>query len=399
MNSNTSSYGPPKPRRLRWIVSIIVLALVFGAGGFWAMKNKKSTAVAEAKPADKPLVMELAANDVATVVSRELRASLSLSGTLMPLNQTTVKSKVAAEVREILVQEGNKISKGQIIARLDVADLRARLASQQASVDEVRARVSLAEKNRETNLALLKQNFISQNAFDSIASNVDVSQASLRAAQAQLEIAKRAMDDAVVRAPMDGIVSKRFVQPGEKINFDSPIATLVDLARLELEAPVPASEIPRVKIGQEVAFNVDGFNGRNFIGEVERINPAAESGSRSIIVYVAVNNTDNALKGGMFAKGNITIDKTAAVPLVPLSALRQEKDHIVVHQIVDGKIVAQPVTLGLRNEDEGVAEIKSGLAEGAQIIAVKLDSVKVGTAVTTAKTAMDAETKPAAMKN
>jgi membrane fusion protein, multidrug efflux system len=372
---------PARSSFFRWLIPLLLLAIILAGGTAWAVKNKNKGALAAAKPAEKPLVMELAPRDVATIVNKELRTNLSLSGTLMPLNQTTVKSKVAAEVRQISVQEGDKVTRGQIIAQLDVADLKARLASQQATLDEARARLALAEKNRETNRALLNQNFISQNAFDGIASSADVGQASVRAAEAQWQIARRAMDDAVVRSPMDGIISKRFVQPGEKINFDAPLAAIVSLNQMELEAPVPANEIPRIKAGQTVDFNVDGFNGRAFAGKVARINPSAESGSRSIMVYVSVDNADNALKGGMFAKGTITLEKSAAVPVAPISALREEKGQTVLHQIVDGKIVAQPVTLGLRNEDEGVVEIKSGAVEGAVVIAAKLDTLKPGAMV------------------
>jgi membrane fusion protein, multidrug efflux system len=389
----------PAPSRL-WQVLIPVVLVLLAVGGGVLYKNKMA-AQAEAKPVEKPTVYELAASDIATVTSRELRTNLPLSGTLMPLNQTTVKSKVAAEVRQISVKEGDKVARGQIIAQLDVADLQARLASQQASLDEARARLALAEKNRETNLALLKQNFISQNAYDGIASSADVGQASVRAAEAQWQIARRAMDDAVVRSPMDGIISKRFVQPGEKINFDSPLAAIVSLNQMELEAPVPASEIPLMRAGQIVHFNVDGFSGRAFTGKVARINPSAENGSRSIMVYISVDNADNALKGGMFAKGNITLEKSAAVPVVPLGALLDDKGQTVVHQIVDGKIVAQPVSVGVRNEDEGVAEIKSGASEGAIVIAVKLDAIKPGAQVTLPKAAaaISGDKNPVAKSN
>lgn len=371
--SNTS-----RSRSFRWLIPLVLIGLILAGSTAWMMNNKNKSAEAAAKPSEKPTVYELAQSDIATVIKKELRTNLSLSGTLMPLNQTTVKSKVAAEVRQITVQEGDKVTRGQIIAQLDVADLKARLAAQQASLDEARARLALAEKNRQTNLALLNQNFISQNAYDGIASSADVGQASVRAAEAQWQIAKRAMDDAVVHSPMDGIISKRFVQPGEKINFDTPVAAIVSLNQMELESPVPASEIPRIKAGQIVNFNVDGFNGRAFVGKVARINPSAENGSRSIMVYVSVDNTDNALKGGMFAKGTITLEKSAAVPVVPLSALREEKGQSLVHQVVDGKIVAQAVVVGVRNEDENVAEIKSGVTEGAVVIAVKLDTIKPG---------------------
>ncbi len=387
-----------RSRSFRWLIPLVLIGLLAAGGAAWMMNNKNKNAVAAAKPVEKPLVYELAQKDIATVLNKELRTNLSLTGTLMPLNQTTVKSKVAAEVRQITVQEGDKVTRGQIIAQLDVADLKARLASQQATLDEARARLALAEKNRATNQALLNQNFISQNAYDGIASSADVGQASVRAAEAQWQIARRAMDDAVVRSPMDGIISKRFVQPGEKINFDAPLAAIVSLNKMELEAPVPANEIPRVKPGQVVEFNVDGFNGRAFVGKVARINPSAENGSRSIMVYVSVDNADNVLKGGMFAKGTITLEKSVAVSVAPLSALHEEKNQTVVHQIVDGKVVAQAVSLGVRNEDEGIVEIKSGVGVGAVVIATKLDSLKPGTLVSLPKTDAAANDKKADIK-
>jgi membrane fusion protein, multidrug efflux system len=387
-----------RSRSYRWLIPLVLIGFLVAGGAAWMMKSQTKNNEAEAKPTEKPLVMELASRDIATVVSKELRSNLSLSGTLTPLNQTTVKSKVAAEVRQITVQEGDKVTRGQIIAQLDVADLKARLASQQATLDEARARLALAEKNRATNQALLKQNFISQNAYDGIASSADVGQASVRAAEAQWQIARRAMDDAVVRSPMDGIISKRFVQPGEKINFDAPLAAIISLNKMELEAPVPANEIPRIKAGQLVDFNVDGFNGRTFVGKVARINPTAENGSRSIMVYVSVDNADNALKGGMFAKGNITLEKSVAVAAAPITALREEKNQTVVHQILDGKIVVQPVTLGVRNEDEGIVEIKSGVGLGAVLIAAKLDGLKPGALVSLPKTDAAANDKKSETK-
>ncbi len=388
----------PRSSSFRWVIPLVLIGLLAAGGAAWMMNNKNKTAEATAKPVEKPVVYELAQRDVATVINKELRTNLSLSGTLTPLNQTTVKSKVAAEVRQISVQEGDRVKLGQIIAQLDVADLKARLASQQATLDEARARLALAEKNRATNQALLNQNFISQNAYDGIASSADVGQASVRAAEAQWQIARRAMDDAVVRSPMDGIISKRFVQPGEKVNFDAPLASIVSLNKMELEAPVPANEIPRIKAGQTVDFNVEGFNGRSFVGKVARINPSAENGSRSIMVYVSVDNADNALKGGMFAKGTITLEKSVAVAVAPLAALLEGKNQTIVHQIVEGKIVAQAVTLGVRNEDEGIVEIKSGVDVGAVVIATKLDSLKPGALVTLPKTDAAATDKKSDVK-
>ena len=104
-------------------------------------------------------------------------------------------------------------------------------------------------------------------------------------------------------------------------------------------------------------------------------------GSRAMLVYISVDNADGALRGGMFAKGGITTDKSAVTPVVALAAVRTEKGQQVVYTIEGNKVVAQPVTLGLRNEDEGVAQVTSGLAKGASVIVAKLDGVKPGAKV------------------
>ncbi|MFC3106890.1 efflux RND transporter periplasmic adaptor subunit [Undibacterium arcticum] len=375
----------PTASRKRWRIPLAALILIGATGGGWMMMHAKKSAAkeqAEAKSGDRqPTVFELAAGDVATIDARELRVTLPVSGSLLPLMQTTVKAKVAAEVRETLVQEGMKVTRGQIIARLDSADLRARVATQQAALDEATAKLSLASKNNDTNQSLLKQNYISQNAVDTAHNSVELARASLKSTSSQLEIAQRALDDAVIRAPIDGIVSKRHLQTGDKASPDSALFSIVNLAQLTLEAQVPASEIPRIRPGQDVGFHVDGFAGRQFSGKVARINPTTEAGSRAMLVYVSVPNADGALRGGMFAKGSITTERSPVMPLVPMAALRTEKGQQVVYKIEGGKVVAQPVRLGLRNEDEGYAEVTAGLDKGASVIISKLDDVKPGSQV------------------
>ncbi len=169
-----------------------------------------------------------------------------------------------------------------------------------------------------------------------------------------------------------------------------PLFTIVNLAQLNLEAQVPASEIPRIKVGQDVQFQVDGFNQRSFSGKVARINPTTEAGSRAMLVYISVDNADGALRGGMFAKGSITTQKSRPMPLLPLAALRKDQGRDVVYKVEDGVVVAQPVKLGLRNDDEGLVEVAEGLAAGNSVIVTKLDAVKPGAKVKLAPTALAA---------
>ena len=399
------SSPPPAPSlpiagRRRWrkpaIALAVIAAVALAGGGWFALHGKNAPpAAADAKKAEKPTVFELAPNDVVTVEARELALRLPLSGSLAPLAQATVKSKVSGVVLETSVREGMKVAAGQVIARLDDADARARVAQQAALVKEATARLALATKNEANSQALLKQNYISQNSFDTTRNSVELAQAAVDAARAQLDLARIALNDTVIRAPLSGVVSKRFVQAGEKLSPDSPVMAIVDLQHLTLDAQVPASDIPRVQVGQAVRFRVDGFDKRSFSGTVARINPATEAGSRSMLVYISVANDDGSLRAGMFAKGEITTDKSAPRPIVPLAALRKEGEREVVYRVDGGKVVAQPVQLGMRSEDEGMAEVTSGIEAGAVLLAVPLDGVKPGSAVKLSKTGAAALATPA----
>lgn len=372
-----------RPRR--WRAPVLILLVLGLAGGGWTVLQSKQQAAkaaelqaAKKKEQARTPVHELAQGDVAAISARALSVSLPLSGSLAPLNQATIKAKVSGEIHETTVQEGQQVSSGQVLLRLDAADQRARLTQQQAMLDEAQARLSMASKNEANSQALLKQKYISQTAYDTTQNSVDLARASVKSAAAMVEIARIALADTVIRAPMAGIVSKRHVQAGEKVAPDMPVYTIVNLAQLTLEAPVPSAEIPRIKIGQEVRFKVDGFGARDFAGKVARINPTTESGSRAMLVYIAVDNGDGALRGGMFAKGSIVTERSMVAPMVPLTAVRTEKHGTVVYALVNDKVVEQSVTLGLRNEDEGYAEVTDGLAPGARVIVAKLDGVKPG---------------------
>ncbi|MDX2220222.1 MAG: efflux RND transporter periplasmic adaptor subunit [Burkholderiales bacterium] len=382
------------PGRKGWVkVTLILLCLVLAVGGLVAWRTV-SAKKEEKKPDDKAVkTLEFAPGDIAELKPAQLGQVIPISGSVRPLLQATVKSKVPAEVARVHVQEGERVSAGQILVSLDTADLRARFDTQQAAVAEARARLDLARKNQDNNKTLLSKGFISQNAYDGVANNVTVAEAALKSAQAQAAIAERALADANIRAPFNGIVAKRWVNTGDKVAGDAPVAAIVDLSRMELEAQVPVAEIPYVKIGQEISFKVDGFTDRAFTGKVERINPSADIGSRSIAIFVTLPNADASLKGGMFANGRLAVEGKTAVPALPFAAIREEGGQSFVFAVKDGKLERKPVILGLRSMEKGMVEVREGLTEGAQIIAVKADGLKAGTIAVIKK---PGESKPAA---
>lgn len=375
------------------LVILITLAIAIGGVLTWrVMASSKPSAKGDEKKAEK--VFEFAENDLVKVAQQNLGLVIPISGSLMPFTQAMVKTKVAGEISRVNVREGERVTQGQVLATIDTADLRARAEAQRASVAEMKARLDLATKNEANNRALLSKNFISQNAFDSIANTVQVAQANYQAAVAQAAISERALADASVRAPFSGIVARRGVNVGEKVTADAMIAQVVDLSRMELEAQVPVGDIPSVKIGQEIAFKVDGFDKREFKGRVERINPAAAQGSRSISIFVTLANPDGALKGGMFANGTLAAESRGAVNAIPLTAVVEEGGQTFVYAFKDGTVERKPITIGAKNVERGYAEIREGIGEGVSVITVKADGLKHG-AKATVKTAGSKTAPPA----
>jgi membrane fusion protein, multidrug efflux system len=365
----------PRTRHLKPILAVVAVAVVVGSlVGFRATQARKG----EEKKPDTPVTLEFTPADLAVVEVRSLVRSIAFSGSLAPMVQTTVKSKVPGEVNRVMVREGETVAAGQVLAQIDTADLKARVDAQAAALEEAKARLSIADKNRANNQQLLRQKFISQNAYDTAQSTYEAAVAAVNSQEAQLRIASRAMDDAAVRAPFAGIVARRMAHAGEKVNVDSPLFSLVDLARMEIEAPAPAAEVPSIRTGQAASFRVDGFGERVFEGRVERINPVADAGSRAITLYISVANRDGALKGGMFAKGQIVLGEARPAPVVPASAIREESGQAFVYTLENGKIGRRAVQVGFTEPQLGLVEVQSGLEQGLNVVSARVTGLKAG---------------------
>jgi membrane fusion protein, multidrug efflux system len=360
--------------RRRLIGGIVALVVIGAIGGSVAMRLAKK----DDGKGPAAVALEFAPADLTQVERRALSRWLPVSGALQPVRQATVKSKVSGDVRQITVREGETVQAGQVLARIDTADLDAKLLERIGAMESAKAQLALAEKTRTTNQTLLKQNFISQNAFDNSESSYNVAQGSLKSAEAQVQIARNALRDAVAVSPLTGVVAKRHVQPGEKVAFDSPLVTVIDLKDMELQAVVPATDVPELSIGKAVELAIDGFGERRFSGRVERINPATEPGTRSILVYVGIPNTDGSLRGGMFATGRISLATGAPVPTLPATSLRTEAGQAFVWTLEDGKLVKRNVVTGGRDDAADRVEIRTALPASARVLAARFDNLKDG---------------------
>ena len=363
-----------KMTRRRSVGALIVLLVILGVGG-GAM-----TLRAQKKPDDKsaPVTLQFAATDLAFVAAKPLARWLPVSGTLQPVRQAIVKAKVAGDVLQITIREGETVQAGQMLVRIDTTDLDSKLIDRVGALESAKAQLALATKTRAMNVRLMNDKFISQNAFDSAESSFSVAQGNVKSMEAQVQLARNALKDAVAMAPLSGVVAHRHVQPGEKVAIEAPLVTIVDLKDLEVQALVPAVDVPELRIGMPVQFSVDGFGERRFTGRVERINPSTDPGTRALLVYVGLPNSDAALRSGMFATGRIALAASAPAPTLPATAVRTEAGQSYVWVIDNGKLSRRLVSLGRRDDSNGIVELKSALPPGLPVLAARFDNLKDG---------------------
>ncbi|MDB5762055.1 MAG: efflux transporter periplasmic adaptor subunit [Herminiimonas sp.] len=372
-------------RRKFWI-ALIVLLLAAGVGASVLKKRNRQPAAVAAAAA--PAALEFLPTDITQVQPRDLRQTLALSGSLRAVNQASVKAKVAGEVREVLVREGESVQPGQVLIKMDASEYQARLDQTRGALLASRSQLDIATKTRDNNKALLEKGFISKNAFDNAESQYSIARANVDSAKGALDVAQKALTDTVIRAPISGLVSSRTIEPGEKVSPDNRLLDVVDLHQMQMEAAVPTSEIMHIALGQEVLVRVEGMN-EPLSGKVARINPSTQAGSRSIMAYIQIDNPQGMLRVGMFGEAQLTLAKKTGVLTVPQSAVQNDAGNPYVYAIENGLLVRKSVALGLQGNDGegGAVEVVKGLDSGAQIVKNNLGSLRTGSAVRFARTA------------
>lgn len=364
--------------------ALAVVALAAG-GGWWWRQHAPSPQAAAAKapapaPAEQPI--EFAAGDVATVAAVTISRTVPLTGTLKPVEQTVVKTKVPGELREVAAREGTAVRRGQAVARVEALEYEVRVRERDAQLKAAASQVDQAKRTLDNTRQLKEKNFVSQSALDQAQSGWEVAVGNRDAAAAQLALAHKALADTVLVSPIDGIVAERFAQPGEKLPVDGRVMSIVDLSRMEIEAPVPAAEVGSVRIGQPVELRIEGV-ARPQVGHIVRIAPSTQAGTRSVPVYIALDNRDPSVRAGLFAQGDLKVQTREGVLAIPQSAIRDAGGRTFVYAIVDGRLVERDVKLGLRDASPGGArvEVLEGLVAGERIVASNLGALRIGAPV------------------
>jgi RND family efflux transporter MFP subunit len=375
-------------RRTRWIIAVLVLLALgaFLARGLALRKPADATRPATAASAPAPAV-ELAATDIARAERTELTQTLAISGSLKAVQSAFVKARVAAELKTLTVREGDRVAAGQLIGQLDTTEFDWRLRQAEDQAASAAAQLEIAEKTLANNKALVDQGFISRNALDTSVSNAAAARASLQAARAAAEIARKAVRDGEVRAPIAGLVAQRLVQAGERVSVDTRLVEIVDLSRIELEAAVAPEDVPAVRVGQPARVAIDGL-AEPVAAKVARINPSASAGTRTVMTYLQLE-PQPGLRQGLFARATLELQRTSAL-VVPASAVRFDQAQPYVVAVQQGLAVDRPVVLGPQRGDarlgahlppEAAVQVTSGLEPGTVVLRGTVGSLRAGTRV------------------
>lgn len=379
--------------RRAWAWGLAGLGLVVALAAWRLGPGRAGSPVAgPGAAASAPVALSLAAGDVVTARDDVLTRALAVSGGLRAVNSAVVRAKVAAEVRDLPLREGDRVAAGQVVARLDDTEYRFRLQQTLEQAASAQAQLDITERTLANNRALVEQGFISRNALETSLSQTASARASLQAAQAAAELARKAVADTVLRAPLAGQVSQRLVQPGERVGVDARLMEIVDVSRLELEAAIAPEDLPGLRVGQTARLQVDGL-AEPVNARVARINPSTQAGTRAVMVYLAVDPHPD-LRQGLFARGQVEVQRQTA-RVVPASALRLEgalpQVAVVVPDGSDpraGRVVLRTVRSGTSGQavfdaaPEAALAIEEGLQAGERVLRGSVGRLRDGTRVT-----------------
>ena len=323
----------------------------------------------EAEGGATPPAMMLGASDVATVGRADLIAGVPVSGTLEPMVKVQIISPFPEVVDEVLVREGQVVERGQVLARFRADALEAAALSAEAQ-----RRIAAADHERMQNL--FKEGAVS-------ARDVENAEAALRAAQAVEASAKKRRDEAVVRSPVFGTISKSDVESGDRVGDGVFMFEIVNTAQLEFEASVPSEYVGTFGIGAPVALAGAGLPAEGVSGRVARINATVDPATRQVKIYVGVANRGGRIVAGLFASGRVVQREVKNAIAVAREAIRSgEEGKTYVLLVVDGRIARRDVTVGAVDDVRGLTEVARGLAGGETVIVGPAEGLRPDQVVT-----------------
>ena len=365
-------------RMKAYVKAGMAAALVCGAAACGGKAGSEAAQAATTTPA-----ATLSAADVVQASRATLREGVPISGALEPKVSITVGAPIAEQVAEMFADEGDAVRQGQPLARFRDDVLRASAASARADVATARMQVTIAVAESSRAEALFGEGAIARRDHDNALLAVESARARLALTEAQSANAADRLETATLKAPAAGVISRRYVQAGDRVDFGEPVVDLVDTRTLQLAASVPTEWLAELRIGRPVSLRVAQLEGTEIAGRISRINPTADPATRQIKIYVDIPNAGHRLVGGLFASGRVVAHEAVGAVAVPRVAVRYEGEQRspVVYVVDHGKVARRPVGLGIADEAQGLVQITSGLAAGETVIVGPIEGLSDGSPV------------------
>ncbi len=376
-------------------VTLTVIACLAFSGllyGLGLPPFRKSASV-DSQPARKG--SPVLAVEVGEVRRGSVEEQISAVGSLIARRTVDVAPKISGRVERVLVQVGDRVKRGQLIAQLDARALEEEVREAEAGIKVAEAtlkgkQAELVDLSRKVERAkrLFEKRFVSRQELDTLdsernaaAAQVDLARAQIVQVKARLANTKLQLSEAQLKAPFSAFVDKRLVDPGAMVSSGTPIAGLVDINRVKVIIPVVEKTYPKISVGQRVIVTCDAFSGQRFEGKVVRLAPVLSQETRTGEVEIEVDNPNAQLKPGMFARVEITIGQRRDVLLVPEGALvKTPSGHGVFRVEVrnDDRAKVQLVPVVPGSSRHGQIEVRGGVRAGDRVVTLGVNLLKDG---------------------
>jgi RND family efflux transporter MFP subunit len=331
-------------------------------------------------PSSDPITVNVGPEGVAVAEQTTLSIGPILSGSLVAERTAQIRAEVPGAVLAVNVDPGAVVTKGTSLAKIDdraIQDAylgaRSGFTAAQQAADLAARELTRAERLHAAG-ALADRDLENARRADLGARSM------LDDARARLSQAEKSRDAANVLAPYDGVVSERFVNPGDIVNPGAPLFAIVDPSTMRLEAAVPASELAMVRVGAPVRFGVTGYPGRSFEGRISSVNPQADPQTRQVRLFVRIPNQGQRLVAGLFAEGRVASETREALT-VPAQAVDERGLQPQVIRLKNGVTERVAVQIGARDAATDRIEISTGLAVGDTVLVGAALGITVGSRV------------------
>ena len=313
--------------------------------------------------------------ETSTPVRGDVVAVYSGTAPIEAFAEADVIAKVKGEIREVLVEEGEEVTEGQVIARLDGDRLRLEL-------NESRARLQKMQRDFERNKDLREKGLLSEGDFEKL-------QYDLEALQASYNLASLELDYTQIRAPINGVISERYIKIGNAIKVGEPLYRVTGLDPLVAYLHIPEREYRQIVAGQPIAIDIDALGGQSIVAAVTRVSPIVDPATGTFKITIEIRDNERRIKPGMFGRISIVYDRHENVLQIPRSAIVEELGSESVFVVEDEKAVRRTVTTGYG--ESGMIEIVDGLEETDNVIIVGQVGLKPDATVTVINAAADGD--------